>query len=85
MTDSSFEITQPLDDARKLVKLINNGDGTYSIAAAIASLVPQTYDEIVLSYTGSDLTGVVYKQATVTIATLTLSYTGSNLTGVVRT
>lgn len=46
-------------------------------------LVPKDYDEIVLSYTGDDLTGVVYKLATVTVATLTLSYTGTNLTGVV--
>lgn len=43
------------------------------------------HDEIVLSYTGADLTGVVYKLATVTVATLTLSYTSGNLTGVVRT
>lgn len=42
------------------------------------------YDQIVLSYTGSDLTGVVYKLATVTVATLTLSYTLGNLTGVIK-
>lgn len=43
------------------------------------------YDEIVLSYTGSDLTGVVYKLATVVVCTLTLSYTSGNLTGVAKT
>jgi len=43
------------------------------------------YDDIVLSYTGDDLTGVVYKLLTVTVATLTLSYTSVKLTGVVHT
>lgn len=42
------------------------------------------YDEIELSYTSGDLTGVVYKLATVTVGTLTLSYTDGNLTGVVK-
>lgn len=44
-----------------------------------------TYDEIVLSYTGDDLTGVVYKLGSVVQATLTLSYSLGNLTGIVKT
>ena len=40
------------------------------------------YDEIDLSYTGDNLTGVVYKQDGATVATLSLSYTGGNLTNV---
>ena len=47
-------------------------------------LVPEAYDELALSYSGSNLTTVVYKLAGATIATLTLSYSGSNLTGVTR-
>jgi hypothetical protein len=50
----------------------------------VQGLVNQPHDEIVLSYTGTNLTGVVYKLATVTVATLTLGYTGDNLTSVVR-
>lgn len=50
----------------------------------LTQLVPEQYDEIALSYTGDDLTGVVYKAATVTVATLTLGYTGGKLTSVVR-
>lgn len=42
------------------------------------------YDEIVLSYTDGDLTGVVYKLETVVVCTLTLSYTNGNLTGVAK-
>ena len=40
------------------------------------------YDEIELSYTGDDLTGVVYKKDTATVGTLTLTYTTGNLTNV---
>lgn len=52
----------------------------------VSGLVPELYDAIDLSYTGSNLTGVVYKLSGTTVATLTLSYDGSdNLTGVVKT
>jgi hypothetical protein len=50
----------------------------------VAGLVNQPYNEIVLSYTGTDLTGVVYKLNSVTVVTLTLGYTSGNLTSVVR-
>lgn len=56
-----------------------NGGGT------MPGLNIPSHDEIVLSYTGANLTGVVYKLATVTKATLTLSYSGSDLIGVVKT
>jgi hypothetical protein len=43
------------------------------------------FDQTVLSYTGSNLTGVVYKLATRTVATLTLTYDGSdNLINVIK-
>jgi hypothetical protein len=60
------------------------GEGANPLQVTSGFFVPK-YDEIVLSYTGSDLTGVVYKLAAATVATLTLSYTGSDLTGVTRT
>jgi hypothetical protein len=50
----------------------------------VQGLVNQPYDEIALSYTGTDLTGVVYRLGGVTVATLTLGYTSGNLTSVVR-
>ena len=43
------------------------------------------YDEIALSYTSGDLTGVVYKLLGATVATLTLGYTSGNLTSVIKT
>jgi hypothetical protein len=54
----------------------------------VNSLVPGEYDYIVLSYTGSDLTGVVYKKGGVsgtTVSTLTLGYSGGNLVSVAKT
>lgn len=48
-------------------------------------LMPKKYDDIALSYTGTDLTGVVYKSLGVTVATLTLTYSSGNLTHIVRT
>ena len=49
-----------------------------------SSLVPETYDSIELSYTGDDLTEVVYKQGGSTIATLNLTYSGGKLETVTR-
>lgn len=53
-----------------------------------AGLVPEKFDEQVLTYVGATtkIATVTYKLATVTVATLTLSYDGSDrLTGVVKT
>lgn len=46
------------------------------------------HDHIQLSYTGSNLTGVVYKDGGVggtTVATLTLAYSGSDLVSISKT
>ncbi len=51
-------------------------------------LVPMEYDYIALTYTGTNLTGVVYKTGGAggaTVATLTLAYTGSVLDSITRT
>lgn len=45
------------------------------------------HDYVELSYTGSNLTGVVYKtggSSGATVGTLTLAYSGSNLTSVTK-
>jgi hypothetical protein len=51
-------------------------------------LVPEEYDYIELSYTGADLTGVIYKtggSGGATVATLVLTYSGGELATVTRT
>jgi hypothetical protein len=63
-------------------------DTVISNLQALNSLVPSTYDYISLSYTGSDLTGVVFKSGGSggsTVSTLTLAYTSSILQSVTRT
>lgn len=51
----------------------------------VQGIVNQPHDEIVLGYSGSNVTDVTYKLAGVTVATLTLTYTAGALTSVVRT
>lgn len=64
-------------------------DGGGNVPVSIQnSLVPEEYDYISLSYTGDNVTGVVYKtggSSGTTVATLTLAYSGSNLTSVTKT
>lgn len=77
----------PLSDYR--VKTTINSDLSHTQHVIIASgLVPAVYDYISLSYTGDDMTGVVYKTggaAGSTVATLTLVYTASVLQSVTKT
>lgn len=52
----------------------------------LGSLVPESYDQVDCSYTGANMTGVVYKKNGAVIATLVLTYDGSNnLTSIQRT
>jgi len=57
-------------------------------AITVSGLIPYEYDYIDLSYTGSDLTQVVYKTGGAggsTVATLTLAYTASVLQSITKT
>lgn len=60
---------------------------TKASAASIAGFSIPAHDYMDLSYTGSNLTGVVYKTGGATgttVATLTLTYSGSNLVSVAK-
>ena len=48
-------------------------------------LIKESYDTILLQYTGSTLTSVLYKLSGDTVATLTLNYAGATFTGVTKT
>jgi hypothetical protein len=52
--------------------------------SAVPGLSIPSHDGIEMTYTGDDLTGVVYKSGEDTVATLTLGYTDGKLTSVVR-
>lgn len=57
-------------------------------AITVSGLVPHEYDYIALSYTGDNLTGVVYKtggSGGTTVATLVLAYTGAVLSTITKT
>ena len=75
-------------DAATQRVVIATNQSAISVNPVAGNLVPVAYNELVISYVGAttDISTVVYKQATVTVATLTLTYDGSNrLVGVVRT
>jgi hypothetical protein len=83
-------VTQPISAASLPLP---TGAATQTTLAALSaksagSLVPEAYDYIGNTYTGDNLTTVVYKTggaAGTTVATLTMAYTGSRLDSVTRT
>ena len=62
-------------------------DTQTTLLQGIAGLVPSQYDYIAMTYTGDNLTGVVFKvggsNGTI-VATLTLDYTGAVLNSVTK-
>ena len=80
----AVEIKNATDDTRATV----SSKGLHVFDNVTNSLVPEVYDYISLSYTGDNLTGVVFKtggSGGTTVSTLALIYTGSNLTSVTKT
>jgi hypothetical protein len=57
---------------------------TVNGTVSVEGLVTVPYDSVYLTYTGVDLTGVVYKLASTPVATLTLAYTSNILQSVVK-
>ncbi len=75
------------DGTNKIRLKVNSSGQLDAIDSVTNSLVPAVYDYISLSYTGSNLTGVIFKtggSGGTTVSTLTLAYTGSNLTSVTK-
>lgn len=65
----------------------SSGNQVVSFPTTSGLSIP-VHDYISLSYTGANLTGVVFKtggSGGTTVATLTLGYTGSDLTSVTKT
>ena len=59
--------------------------GTTNAVIANSPMIPTMFDNIELTYTVGDLTGIVYKLGGVTISTIALTYTVGELTGVTKT
>jgi hypothetical protein len=89
MTDSTVEITDPLSVTKQNLRLKDLGDDSFAIAVSpLNALVADKYDYVSLSYTGDNLTSVVFKRGGsggTTVATLTLVYTGARLDSVTKT
>lgn len=79
--------TEAKQDAQ-ITQETSSANSLTALNARLASgLVPEAFDEQVITYVGATdrINTVEYKLATVTVATLTMSYDGSNrLTGVVK-
>jgi len=76
----------PLDNEQK--KFAVDGSGNVAVRTLASGFGIYYFDYISLSYTGSNLTGVVFKtggSGGTAVATLALAYTGSNLTSVTKT
>jgi hypothetical protein len=57
---------------------------TDPLPVSFAGLDIPKHDNIQLTYTGDNLTSVVYRVGVTTVATLTLAYTGSRLDSVTK-
>jgi len=64
---------------REYRKFLKDVDGNPAVGVVLTGAIPSNYDDMVLTYTGTNLTTVVYKLETVTIRTLTLTYTDNVL------
>ena len=74
---SRFKQTNVKDNEKEKFEVAQ--DGKIVVRTVLAGAIPGNFDDVVLTYTNNNLTGVVYKLDTVTIRTLTLTYSGSNL------
>lgn len=75
-----------INSSTQRVTLATDGPGVANLAS-IAGLSIPAHDHIALSYTGTNLTGVVYRTGGAggtVVGTLTLAYSGSNLISVTK-
>lgn len=63
---------------REYDKFEEDSAGNTAVRTLLTGAIPGKFDDVDLTYTGDNLTGVVYKLNTVTIRTLTLTYDGSD-------
>jgi len=95
MTEHTKTLSSHKDALARVIYALSNGtttayplsindDGNLKVID-MGKLVPNEHDEIYLTYTSDNLTGVAYSHSSATVATLTLSYdSDDNLTKVVK-
>jgi hypothetical protein len=82
LADGDFKQLQ-LDDQGNLKTAM--GDAAQeSLLEAITPFSIPPFDEIILTYSGSNVSIVTYNNSSIEVATLTLTYSGDNITRVVK-
>ncbi len=81
-TNIGASVSQRGTKGAQSVEIVDSSGNQVSIDSGFG--IP-AYDSIELSYTGSDLTGVVYKISGATVATLTLTYVAGILQTITKT
>ena len=64
---------------REQAKFLEGLSGETLVQMASNGAIPEVFDDIVLSYTGANVTKVEYKLNAAIIRTLNLTYTGARL------
>jgi len=77
-------ISRNLSD-RELDKFQEDVNGNTAVRTLLSGAIPSNWDNVTLSYTGDNVTLVVYSLDSTVIRTLTLGYVGDNLTSVTVT
>ena len=76
MSNSTIDVTGSFDNLQKLLRIVDNGDGTYSVAVTAPVGLTKTDDNIVITYTDATkatISTVVFKEGVTTKYTLTLT------------
>ena len=78
MTNDTIDISQPFDTPQKLLRIIDNGDGTYSIATSGNTKQDEAwFDSILVSYTDATkavISKVEWKLGAAVVKTLTPTF-----------
>ncbi len=70
---------------RTTAECVNTNGVPVDLAIYGGKFVPEEFTEAVITYTGEDMTQVVYKNGLTTIATITLTYEDDKLINIKRT
>lgn len=85
LADGDVALTQ-MDDMGNIKFTL--GDPAQAALLSASKLIPYNFDYISVSYTGNNITTVVYKtggSGGTTVATLTITYSGSKISTITRT
>ena len=70
---------------RTTAESVNTNGVPVDLAIYGGKFVPEEFTEAVITYTGEDMSQVVYKNGLITIATITLTYEDDKLINIKRT